>query len=246
MVSASIAFERNAILAALSPADREHLSGHFRHVQLEIGRSINEPLNITKLIYFPLDCVISVFNRTQEGRSVEIAMVGREGCLGSLRLLEDPILPMEVLPQGDGHALVMSAAHFANQFATNPVWRQRAADFKRAALAQIIQLATCNRLHTVRERLCRRILLSLNRLEVDELRVSQSFLAKTLGVRRESVTLVLDELHSEGLIEHKRDYILVLNRTALEASSCECYSIIRREYLRFAEWLRFPHLYATA
>jgi CRP-like cAMP-binding protein len=104
--------------------------------------------------------------------------------------------------------------------------------YAQALMAQMTQTAVCNRHHTLDQQLCRWLLLSLDRLRGNDLRMTQELIANMLGVRREGVTTAALKLQKSGLIEYSRGLIHVLDRHGLEARTCECYSVVKREYDR--------------
>jgi CRP-like cAMP-binding protein len=104
--------------------------------------------------------------------------------------------------------------------------------YTQALMTQMSQTAVCNRLHTIEQQLCRWLLLSHDRLDSDELVMTQELIANMLGVRREGVTEAAGKLQAEGLIHYSRGRITVLDRDHLEARVCECYSVVKREYDR--------------
>jgi CRP-like cAMP-binding protein len=104
--------------------------------------------------------------------------------------------------------------------------------YMQALLTQVAQTAACNRHHSLSKQLARWLLLQTDRSPSDQLKVTQQMIADMLGVRREGVTEAAGKMHDAGLIHHSRGCIRVLDRAALEASACECYGIVKREFDR--------------
>ena len=104
--------------------------------------------------------------------------------------------------------------------------------YTQALITQMAQIAVCNRHHALNQRLCRWLLLSLDRLQGNELVMTQELIANMLGVRREGVTEAVGKLQADGLIQYRRGHITVLDRARLEKRVCECYAVVKREYDR--------------
>ena len=110
--------------------------------------------------------------------------------------------------------------------------------YTQALLTQMAQTAVCNRHHSVDQQLCRWLLLSLDRLPSEELKMTQELIANMLGVRREGVTEAAGQLQSAGLIRYSRGHITVLDRARLEERVCECYAVVKREFDRLLPYLQ--------
>lgn len=104
--------------------------------------------------------------------------------------------------------------------------------YTQALITQISQTAVCNRLHAIEQRLCRWLLLTRDRVPTDQVQMTQEFLAHMLGVRREGVTVAAQHLQAAGLIRYTRGHITILDRPGLEATTCECYQVVRDEFTR--------------
>ena len=138
--------------------------------------------------------------------------------------------PNRAIVQSAGDALKMKAAPLGDEFIRAGEFQLSLLRYTQALITQISQTAVCNRLHTIEQQLCRWLLLSHDRLQTDELKMTQELIANMLGVRREGVTYAAGRLQAEGLISYARGRITILNRKGLEAAACKCYSIIKDEY----------------
>jgi CRP-like cAMP-binding protein len=168
----------------------------------------------------------------EDGGSVEIAAVGREGMTGVPVLTGGETMPNRVQVQSAGFAYRMSAQALKQHFARSDFIRRLMMLYMHALLTQVAQTAACNRHHSLNRQLCRWLLIELDRVASDELTVTQQLIADMLGVRREGVTEAAGKLHSDGLIHHSRGHIRVLDRKGLEARACECYGLVKREFDR--------------
>jgi hypothetical protein len=131
-----------------------------------------------------------------------------------------------------GNAFKMKAKLLKEEFARGGSFQQVLLRYTQALITQISQTAICNRLHSVEKRLCRWLLLSHDRVDSDELQMTQEFISNMLGGRRESVTVAAARLQVEGLIRYSRGHITILDRRGLEAAACECYRIVKEEFER--------------
>jgi CRP-like cAMP-binding protein len=167
-----------------------------------------------------------------DGSSAEISVVGNEGMAGVAVVMGGESTPNRFIVQSCGHAYRMRAADLKHEFNRYPEVRIITLRFTQALITQMSQTAVCNRHHSIDQQLCRWLLLSLDRLEGNQLNMTQELIANMLGVRREGVTEAAGKLQKLGVIEYRRGRIFVLDRPKLESLSCECYSVVRRENLR--------------
>jgi CRP-like cAMP-binding protein len=222
---------RNLLLAAFPPDALRHLEGAFRVEELKIDTNVFEADMRTEL-YFPLDIVISMLRPLENGAEVEVGMIGAEGFVGIHALLGVETSPHHALVQGRGFMARIDPATVRSEMQRD----QRVADvlyrFVHAFFAQTTQLAACNRLHLVEERLAHWLLLLADRVGVPEMSVTQEFLARMLGTRRAGINEAVRALREAGAIEHGRNRIRILDRQLLEELSCECYATMRGDYER--------------
>jgi CRP-like cAMP-binding protein len=223
---------RNRLLDLLSETERERLFPGMQRITAEFGELVfrqDEPLGY---VDFPLSAVISVVVIMEDGAVVETGTIGNEGMAGLPLLLGAERSPAQAFYQVPGEALRMSADAFTEELERGGRFREVMQRFGQAFLNQVAQAAACNRLHPVDQRLCKWILMSHDRVDSDELLLTQEVLAQMLGVRRASVTVAAGMLQKAGFVRYSRGVIKVLDRAALEASACECYRVVRAEQER--------------
>jgi len=223
---------QNLLLAALPSEEYERLALHLEWVDLKLGQVLYEPGMAMDHIYFPTTAIVSLLYVLQDGASTEISVVGFEGVLGVALFMGGESTPSRAVVQSAGSALRMRAGFVQSAFNQSPVVMRLMLRYTQALMAQITQTAVCNRHHTLDQQLCRWLLLSLDRLRGNDLRMTQELIANMLGVRREGVTTAALKLQKSRLIEYSRGLIHVLDRHGLEARTCECYSVVKREYDR--------------
>ena len=183
-------------------------------------------------IYFPTTAIISLLYLMENGSSAEMGMAGNEGLIGVALFMGGNTMPNRAVTQSAGGAVRMRAHTLRDEFARAGAFQRLLLRYTQALLTQMSQTAVCNRLHGIEQQLCRWLLLTHDRLETDELVMTQELIANMLGVRREGVTGAAGRLQEQGLISYVRGRIQVLDRRGLEASVCECYQVVKLEYDR--------------
>ena len=231
-VAPSSALPRNRLLALLPADDFERLRPQLSQVTLTAGDAIFDSGRPADWIYFPTTAVVSFVHTTESGATTQVGLVGNEGVLGLGVLLGAKSLPDGAIVQITGQALRSRGEAVANEFWRGGTFQHLLLRYLQALMTQISQTAVCNQMHSVEQRLCRWLLMCLDRVESDELVMTQEFLAGMLGDRRESVTLAAGNLQSLGLIQYARGRMSVLDRAGLEARTCECYEVVRSEIAR--------------
>jgi len=223
---------RNHLLAALPPAELAGLASQMSMESLSLGDSIYESGAPLKQVFFPTYSVISLLYVMLDGASAEIAVVGFEGVVGVSLFMGGNTTPSRAVVQSAGDSLVLSAKHVHDEFGRGGPLHSLLLRYTQALITQMAQTAVCNRHHTVDQQLCRWLLLSLDRLHSNELRMTQQLIADMLGVSRGGVTEAAGKLQAAGIIDYSRGRITVIDRHALERAVCECYGVVRKEYDR--------------
>ena len=223
---------QNGLLASLPEADWVRWQPLLEAVAMPLGHVLSEPGAILTHAYFPTTAIVSLLYVTESGGSAEVAAVGREGIVGIPLFMGGGSTPSRAVVQGAGDGFRMPGALLKEEFAQSAAVRWILLRYTQALIAQMAQLAVCNRHHTVDQQLCRWLLLSLDRRTGDEIIVTQELIAHMLGVRREGVTEAALSLQRAELIRYRRGRITVLDRRGLEKRSCECYAVVRAEYDR--------------
>ena len=171
-------------------------------------------------------CVMS------DGFTAEVAMVGNEGLVGISLMMGGETMPSRAVVNSGGQGYRLRAQLIKNEFERFGALTHLILRYTQALITQMTQIAVCNRHHSLDQQLCRRLLLSLDQVPGNELVMTQELIAAALGVRREGVTEGALKLQAAGLIRYARGHIRVLDRTGLEARTCECYAVVRKEYER--------------
>jgi CRP-like cAMP-binding protein len=223
---------KNQILNSLPEEDFRRLWVHLEPVELPSGKYIYHPLEPITHVYFPNYAVASIVASTSSGRSAEVGIIGGEGAVGLDVLMSVDSSPNECMIQIPGDGWRITTAALREEFRRCGTVHAALLRFVHKLIIQISQTTLCNRLHTIEERLSRWLLMSHDRVEKDELRLTQEFIAIMLGVNRPSVSISAISLQKRGLIKYSRGNIQILNRPGLENLTCECYQIVKNEYNR--------------
>jgi CRP-like cAMP-binding protein len=195
---------------------------------LEIKTVLFEPGQVIEHVYFPLNGVISLVTPLEDGAIVEVATVGNEGVVG-VPLVLGGSLAVRAISQVAGWVLKMESAAFDESIQAEPTVRNILNDYLQAFFGQVAQAAACNRLHSNEERLSRWLLMSHDRVGVDEFLITHEFLGQMLGSRRATVSLSAGILQAAGFIKYRRGVVTIVDRAGLESVSCECYAVIKTE-----------------
>ena len=237
---------QNHLLAALPPAEFERLSGSLERVALPLGEILYEPGAQMQHAYFPTSAIVSLHYVTESGASAETAGVGNEGVVGISLFMGGNTTPSSAVVQTAGHAYRLPGRMLKQEFGRGGLMQGLLLRYTQALLTQMIQTAACNRHHTVEQQLCRWLLLTIDRIPDRELVMTQELVASMLGVRREGITEAAGSLQRAGVIRYRRGHITVIKRSGLEAATCECYAVVKKEFARLLSDVRYRQEAATA
>ena len=222
---------QNHLLAALPAPEWLRWEPQLESVTLPLGMVLYESGGVQSHVYFPTTAIVSLLYVMENGASAEIAVVGNEGVIGISLFMGGESTTSRAVVQSAGRAFRLAASTVKDEFKRAPVLHLLLR-YTQALITQMAQTAVCNRHHTLDQQLCRWLLLSLDRLNGNELVMTQELIANMLGVRREGVTESALKLQKAGLIRYARGRIEVLDRAGVEQRSCECYAVVKKEYDR--------------
>lgn len=223
----------NRLLAALPEKEYGQLLPDLEQVTLTFGEILFEPGGTIRHVYFPGNSIVSLLSAANEREHLEVGIVGREGMAGLPVFMGVSKSRNRGLVQGEGSAIRMKAAALRKAMINSGPLQKLLHRYTHSLMTQISQSAACNRFHLVNARLARWLLMTHDRIEGDEFRLTQEFLSQMLGVRREGVTLAAGVLQKQKLIRYTRGQIRILNRTGLEEASCKCYGVLKDDYDNF-------------
>ena len=223
---------QNFLLAALPEDAWERIEPHMEVTPMPLGRVLYESGSPLAHVYFPTTSIVSLLYVMEDGHSAEIAIVGSEGMVGVALFMGGETTPSRAIVQSAGSAYRLHGKFLKEEFVRAGPLQRLLLRYTQALITQMAQTAVCNRHHTIEQQLSRWLLMSLDRLPSNELVMTQELIANMLGVRREGVTESAGKLQDLGLITYSRGRIVVLDRSALESHTCECYAVVKREFDR--------------
>ena len=231
-MNAALDPKKNQLLAALPDAEWQRWLPQIEWVALPLGHVLYESGSTLSHVYFPTTAIVSLLYVTDNGSSAEIAVVGNEGLVGISLFKGGESTPSRAVVQSAGDGFRLKASLMLQEFNRAGPVLHLLLRYTQALITQMAQTAVCNRHHSLDQQLCRWLLLSLDRLDGNELVMTQEMIANMLGVRREGVTTAARMLQDAGLIRYTRGRISVLDRAGMEQRTCECYSVVKIEYDR--------------
>ncbi len=217
---------KNRLLAALPHEEYDRLQPHLELVHLSTRRTLCEAGDLIEHTYFLNSGMGSLLALTQNGATVEIAMVGNEGMLGIPVVLGAHKTAYRIMVQIPGDAMRIKADVIWTEFKRGGPLQDLLLSYTHALITQISQSAVCNRFHTVEKRLCRWLLIAHDRVDGDTFHLTQEIISYMMGAPRTGVTMAAGTLQDAGLIRYKRGKITIIDRNGLEETACECYRIV--------------------
>jgi CRP-like cAMP-binding protein len=224
---------RNRILAGLPRKEYARILRDLVRVTLKSGQVLDEPGGVSHSAYFLDTAIVSIVSLATDGTSIELSLVGGEGMIGLPIVLRSHGFPYRTVVQDPGIAWSMKADVFGKEFDRCGSLHKLVLHYTHALIVQLAQSGACNRFHTVKQRLCRWLLMSQDRAQSNEITSTQEFLSQMLGVNRGSASEAASSVQRAGLIRYRRGRITIVNRSGLEAAACECYRIVKSEFDRF-------------
>lgn len=223
---------RNQLLARLPPEVSGRLLPRMRSFSLSTRDSLIMPDTLIDAVYFVESGWVSLVAALEDGTQAEVGLIGREGMVGLPLITGVETAFVEAFVQGSGSALRMEASAFRNAMEEEPTLRDLLFRYLEAMSSQTAQTAACNGRHDLEQRLARWLLMAHDRADGNEFQLTQEFLALMLCVYRPSVSVVASTLQRAGMIRYGRGHMTVLDRAALEATACDCYSVVKRRFER--------------
>ena len=219
----------NRILAGLPRNELLALQRYLEPVTFSIRMVLQVAGQPSGYAYFPEAVIASLVSTLHNGSTVEVGIIGRDGVVGLPGVLGSGSTPFDCFIQMPGNGYRIKTNRLTEHFERSPRLRKKLLGFLQAQLVHTGQLAVCNRIHEIQERLARWLLACHDHVNSDELILTHEFLATMLGAPRSTVSLAAGLLRRAGFVEYSRGHIWIRNRTGLEGTACECYAIIRNE-----------------
>jgi CRP-like cAMP-binding protein len=224
--------EENNLFKCIPPEEWGRIAPHILPISLNIGAVLYESGDEMNNVYFPSTAVVSLFHELESGSSTEIAIVGSEGLVGISTFMGGDSCLSRAVAQSSGEAYMIKSNLLLQEFNSSLAVMHLFLRYTQALISQISQTAVCNRHHTLEQRFCRWLLLSLDRHKSNNIFMTHELIAEILGVRRQGVSQSALNIQKAGFIIYFRGQITVLNRQGLESRACECYQVVKKEYAR--------------
>ena len=225
----SSASQQNYLIAAFPAAVKDRLISELELVSLPVGKALYDSGEILRNVYFPTTSLISLLYVMGNGQSSELAVVGNDGLIGVALFMGGESTSSRAVVQIAGYAYRLAGQRLKDEFNLHGAMMLSLLRYTQALITQMTQTAACNLHHSIDQRLCRCLLLRLDRLPSAKVIMTQEMLSSILGVRREGVTEAAGRLLKLGVIDYSRGQITVLDRATLEKLSCECYAVVKKE-----------------
>jgi len=229
---AAAATVRNSLLAALLATEYRRLLPRLEHVTLKAGEIVYRADQKIEHVYFPEQAVVAMVDTTEDRRTIEVGVIGREGIVGINIFLGGVITPDKAIVQLPGGAMRMKAKDLRKEARFGSPLQRLLLDYTRTFLSVISQSVACSQHHSTEQRLARWLLTMSDYAGAREFLMVQESIAAMLGVRRVSITEAAGRLQADALIRYRRGRVSVLDKPGLEKQSCECYRFIRQQYER--------------
>jgi CRP-like cAMP-binding protein len=219
----------NHLLAALPNDVLHRWTPRLEWIDMPQGQVLQDSGQIMRYVYFPTTAIVSLMHVTAEGGSAEIAVAGNDGLVGISLFMGGETALSRAVVETSGGGFRLRREIIMDEFDRQGTAMRLLLRYTQAQITQMAQSAACNRHHTLDQQLSRWLLHRLDRLEGNDLQMTQELIGALLGVRRETVTAGIARLQHTGLIRHSRGAIKVLDRPGLERRACECYAVVRKE-----------------
>jgi CRP-like cAMP-binding protein len=217
----------NVMLLSMPGQEFSLLQPHLQYVELPQHFLFHEPGEKVELAYFLNSGMTSLVVHTTTGKSCEVGIVGREGMVSACLAVDICEAPYRAIMQVAGDGFRVTASALENVLANCPELKRELLRYVFLQGFQVAQIAACNRLHEIEQRLARWLLMCQDRVDSQVLFLTHEFLAQMLGTGRPSVTLAAGVLQRAGLIQNIRGAVRILNRRGLEQAACECYRVVQ-------------------
>lgn len=217
----------NKLINSFSSTETENLLSLAKSVTFSAGDSVYRHGDNIRFMYFPITAVFSQFQVLEDGRTCEIAMIGREGCVGLSGVVAPATANCWTEVSVAGQALKIDSEILRQEFQMNSIMQMRIVEYMNFYAEQLSQRIVCNYFHQVKERFCSWLLMLQERREENKFMFTQEGIARMLGVHRPSLSCVAKELQQQKLISYSRGKIEILNRLELQHSACVCGSNIK-------------------
>lgn len=235
VATANLIHVENRLLAALPREEFDRLRPHMENMHIAQSEIVYQAGDTVRDLYFPNNGMVSLLSMDEAGTTIEVGMVGHEGVVGLPVILRLNTTPYLAMVQIASDVVRIRGNVVKVEFDRGGRLQDLLLRYTHVLITQISQSAVCNRFHTIEKRLCRWLLIARDRVKSDSLNLTQEIIAHMLGTPRTGVTMAAVSLQRAGLISYSRGKIIILDRRRMEANSCECYRIVKKEFDHFLD-----------
>jgi CRP-like cAMP-binding protein len=221
--------QNNSLLRAFPFESRKRIYPHLEFVQMPPGDVLYGSRGSHGEVHFPISAVVAPLQPASDDRTAQIAVIGKEGMAGCSLLVGDAAALAQTVVQCPGHAFRLSGEILHQECVRSPELYTLLLRYTQVLIAQMAQTVVCNSNHSLEQRLCRWMLLTLDRVQSTQLPVKQEVIEKVMGAPRERVDETLQAFDSLGVIQRSPERLTVSDRRKLELAACECYCAVRSE-----------------
>ncbi len=225
--------DQNHLFHSIPDVEWGRFLPYIETVEMPLGMILYKPGMKLSHVYFPSTSIVSILHDLADGTSAEVAAVGNEGLVGISIFMGGGTTSSTAIVKSAGLGYKIKSDLLLQEFNHSPPLMHLLLRFTQALISQMTQTAVCNRHHLLEQQLCRLLLINFDRLESNELVMTQELIARLLGVRREGITEAALKIQKAGFIKYARGHITILNRLGLEHGACEGYQVVKKEYARF-------------
>jgi CRP-like cAMP-binding protein len=220
----------NKLIASLREDAYGRLAAKLAPATLEAKQVLYRPNQSIGEVYFPESCVICLMTMMRNGDTLETATVGREGASWISASIGAPSMPCETIVAIGGKALVLKIGDLDREMHDNEHFRDLLTQYSHALLIHSMRMTGCTGLHSLSQRTARWMLTTLDRVAETEFAVTHEFLAMLLGSSRPSISVVIQDFETRGLLRNERGRVVVGDRDRLLSVACDCYEVIKENY----------------
>ena len=223
----------NKLLATLPIEDRQRVFAQLTPMPLSFRQNLYKQGDTIDEVYFPCGGACSLTKTMEDGRTAEVGTIGNEGMLGASAFFGDALAQTDAIVQVAAKSgFKMPVRAFIDEMNRRAAFYNRVIRYHQALAIQVMQTTACNALHSAEQRCCRWLLMTRDRVGTDDMALTHEFLAIMLGVRRSTVSIIVEGLQRAGLVDTRRGQITIVDRKRLEEASCECYMTVKANFAR--------------
>ena len=221
MPAVSDAFSRNRILAGLPPTERKSVEQHLELIQVHLGDVLDHPGEIIRSLYFPVDAAISMMDVKDSAHTLDVALIGAEGCSGASIAQDSNASPCLNIVEIGGWTVRIHAPYVTEYLPQLPFLSAALSRYNFLLMRHTVISAGCSQFHSAEQRIARWLLAHKHRAGLTVFPFTSDFLAAQVGIDTHQVRSILEDMQKRGLLT-KSHHSISINPEALIHQSCAC------------------------